>query len=93
MIGRSCEKTLKYLNFGLAIVVDIIVDAAMADFVGSFDDFFDVVGNFIEFAIGRIDSFVSFLHFAFKPMIEWLPIAFANKKDWHFGHFAFFHQK
>ena len=48
--------------FAFAVVVDIFVNAWMADAVGGFDNFIDVVGNTIDFAVGWIDS-LKFLHF------------------------------
>ena len=43
--------------FAFAVVVNIFVNAWMADAVGGFDNFIDVVGNAIDFAVGRVDSF------------------------------------
>ncbi len=55
------------------IVIEIVVNTTMADFVGGFNDVVDIVGDFVDFAVSRIDSLESFLHFGFEPMIEWFP--------------------
>ena len=65
----------------------------MADFVCGFDNFGDIVGDFIKFAVGRVDGLEAFLHFGLKPTIERFPERFADEEDWHFGHFAFLHEE
>ena len=44
------------------IIVEIVVDAAMPDSVSGLYDFVDIVGDFVDFAIVRIDCFETFLH-------------------------------
>ena len=48
--------------FAFAVVVDIFVNAWMADAVSGFDDFIDVIGDAVDFAVGRINRF-ELLHF------------------------------
>jgi hypothetical protein len=53
-----CGVILDYAIFGRLAVVDIVINATMANFVGGFNDFFDIIGNFIYFAVRRINGFV-----------------------------------
>ena len=72
------------------VVVEIIVNAWVADFVGGGNDFIDVVSDFVNFAIFWIDGFEATLHFVGIEAIEWLPERFAEEEHWHFWHFADF---
>ena len=58
---------------GFFVVIDVIVDAAVANFVGGFNDFGDVIGDFIEFAVGGINSLEGLLELGLEPTIERFP--------------------
>ena len=78
--------------FVVVVVVEVLIDVRMTDFVGGSNDFIDVVSDFVNFAIVWIDGFEATLHFVGKEAIEWLPERFAEEEHWHFWHFAFLHE-
>ena len=43
------------------VVVEIVVNTAVTDFVCGFNDLVDIVGNFVNFTIGGIDGLKAFL--------------------------------
>ena len=64
----------------------------MADFVGGFDDFVHIFGDFVDLTVGGFDSFESFLHLGFKPAVDGFPERFTDEEHRHFWHFAFLHK-
>ena len=74
------------------LVVEVFVNAGMANLVGGDDDFVDIVGDAIDFAVCLIDGFGG-LHLLREEAVEWLPEGFADEKHWHARHFLFLHQK
>jgi len=55
--------------FFAEVLVDVVVNAGVTNFVGSFDNFVNVVGDFVDLAIFGFDGFELFLHFVFKESI------------------------
>lgn len=74
------------------IVIDVGVDAGVADFVGGFDDFGNIVGDAVDLAVAFSDCAILTFHFVIKEAIKGFPVGFANKKHGHFGHFIFLHE-
>lgn len=60
---------IESVTVGWFVVIDIIIDATMADLISSLDDSVNVVGDFINLTIGGADGLEGFLHFGFKPTI------------------------
>ncbi len=73
------------------IVVEIIVDTAVANGISGLDNFVDIVGDAIDFTIRGVDGFHA-LHFSSEEAIERLPERFTNEIHRHLGHFAFLHK-
>ena len=44
------------------IIVEVVVDAAMPNSVGGLYNFVNIVSDFVDFAVVRIDCFEAFLH-------------------------------
>jgi len=63
--------------FTFTVIVDVFVDAGVANFVCRFDHFINIVGNSIDFAIIRSNRF-NWLHLSSKESIERFPEGFAN---------------
>ena len=67
------------------------MNARVADFVSGFDDFVNIVGNRVDFAIASFDS-AHLLHLGLEELVERLPEAFADEEHWHLWHFTFLHE-
>ena len=44
------------------IVVEVVINAAMSNSVSGLYDFVNIVSDFVDFAVVRIDCFETFLH-------------------------------
>ena len=77
--------------FAGIIIVEVVVNGWMTDFVSGFDDLGNIVGNLVDFAVVGFDE-VHFLHLGLKEFVEWLPEALADEEHWHLWHFAFLHK-
>ena len=73
-------------------VVEVFVDARVADAVGGVDDFLDVVCNAVNAAVALGDGVHLALHFFIEILVERLPEGFTDEEHRHFWHFAFLHE-
>ena len=51
------------------VFVDIVIDAGVADFFGGADDFADVVGKLVKFAVFGVNGFELFFHLVFEEFV------------------------